>query len=299
MDLGAHLVNFDFPGGAAAIRPTLARVGEAAEQAGIANLSAMDHYLQIAGVGVGGAEAPMLEGYTTLGYLAAHTEQVELQLLVTGVTYRHPGLLAKIVATLDVLSGGRAALGIGAAWYEREHAAYGVPFPPLKERFERLEETLQVVHQMWGPDNGPYAGRHYQLAETICSPQPLRQPRPPIMVGGAGEKKTLRLLAKYGDAGNLFAGPRSSPADVARKLDVLAAHCEKEGTDFGRIRKSVLWAASLEVDTAAGAREFAQQMAAYAAVGVTEVHVMPWTGDPVGFIEDLGEHVVPRLADLG
>lgn len=298
MDLGVHLVNFDFPGGAAAIRPTLARVGEAAEQAGIANLSAMDHYLQIAGVGVGGAEAPMLEGYTTLGYLAAHTEKVELQLLVTGVTYRHPGLLAKIVATLDVLSGGRAALGIGAAWYEREHAAYGVPFPPLKERFERLEETLQVVHQMWGPDNGPYAGRHYQLAETICSPQPLRQPRPPIMVGGAGEKKTLRLLAKYGDAGNVFAGPRSSPADVAGKLDVLAAHCEKEGTDFGRIRKSVLWAASLEVDTAAGAREFAQQMAAYAAVGVTEVHVMPWTGDPARFVADLGERVVPRLADL-
>lgn len=298
MDLGVHLVNFDFSGGAAAIRPTLARVGEAAEQAGIANLSAMDHYLQIAGVGVGGAEAPMLEGYTTLGYLAAHTEKVELQLLVTGVTYRHPGLLAKIVATLDVLSGGRAALGIGAAWYEREHAAYGVPFPPLKERFERLEETLQVVHQMWGPDNGPYAGRHYQLAETICSPQPLRQPRPPIMVGGAGEKKTLRLLAKYGDAGNLFAGPRSSPADVARKLDVLAAHCEKEGTDFERIRKSVLWAASLEVDTAAGAREFAQQMAAYAAVGVTEVHVMPWTGDPARFVADLGEQAVPRLADL-
>ena len=298
MDLGVHLVNFDFPGGAAAIRPTLARVGEAAERAGIANLSAMDHYLQIAGVGVGGAEAPMLEGYTTLGYLAAHTEKVELQLLVTGVTYRHPGLLAKIVATLDVLSGGRAALGIGAAWYEREHAAYGVPFPPLKERFERLEETLQVVHQMWGPDNGPYAGRHYQLAETICSPQPLRQPRPPIMVGGAGEKKTLRLLAKYGDAGNVFAGPRSSPADVARKLDVLAAHCENEGTDFGRIRKSVLWAASLEVDTAAGAREFAQQMAAYAAVGVTEVHVMPWTGDPARFVADLGERVVPRLADL-
>ena len=298
MDLGVHLVNFDFPGGAAAIRPTLARVGEAAERAGIANLSAMDHYLQIAGVGVGGAEAPMLEGYTTLGYLAAHTEKVELQLLVTGVTYRHPGLLAKIVATLDVLSGGRAALGIGAAWYEREHAAYGVPFPPLKERFERLEETLQVVHQMWGPDNGPYAGRHYQLAETICSPQPLRQPRPPIMVGGAGEKKTLRLLAKYGDAGNVFAGPRSSPADVARKLDVLAAHCENEGTDFGRIRKSVLWAASLEVDTAAGAREFAQQLAAYAAVGVTEVHVMPWTGDPARFVADLGEHVVPRLADL-
>lgn len=298
MDLGVHLVNFDFPGGGAAIGPTLARVGEAAERAGVVNLSAMDHYLQIAGVGVGGADAPMLEGYTTLGFLAAHTESVELQLLVTGVTYRHPGLLGKIVSTLDVLSGGRAALGIGAAWYEREHAAYGVPFPPLKERFERLEETLQIVHQMWSSDDGPYAGRHYQLAETICSPQPLRRPRPPIMVGGAGEKKTLRLLAQYADAGNLFAGPHSSPEAVAAKLDVLAAHCEREGTDYQRIRKSVLWAAPVDASSRGG-REFAERLAPYAAAGINEVHVMPWDGDPVGFVEGLGAHVVPRLADLG
>jgi F420-dependent oxidoreductase-like protein len=298
VDLGVHLVNFDIPGGGAAIGPTLAKVGEAAERAGVVNISAMDHYLQIAGVGVGGADAPMLEGYTTLGFLAAHTESVELQLLVTGVTYRHPGLLAKIVSTLDVLSGGRAALGIGAAWYEREHAAYGVPFPPLKERFERLEETLQIVHQMWSTDDGPYAGRHYQLAETICSPQPLRRPRPPIMVGGAGEKKTLRLLAKYADAGNLFAGPHSSPEAVAAKLDVLAAHCEREGTDYERIRKSVLWAAPVDVSSRGG-REFAERLAPYAAAGVTDVHVMPWDGDPVGFVEGLGAHVVPRLADLG
>ena len=146
MKLGVHIVGFDFPGGAAAIGAALARAGEAAEQAGIDNLSVMDHYLQIAG----DADGPMLEGYTTLGYLAAHTSTVELQLLVTGVTYRHPGLLAKTVSTLDVLSGGRALLGVGAAWYEREHAALGVPFPPLKERFERLEETLQIVLQMWG-----------------------------------------------------------------------------------------------------------------------------------------------------
>ena len=229
MELGVHVVNFDFPGGGAAIAPMLARVGEAAEQAKVTNLSAMDHYLQIGGIGVGGADAPMLEGYTTLGYLAAHTETVELQLLVTGVTYRHPGLLAKIVSTLDVLSGGRAALGIGAAWYEREHAAYGVPFPPLKERFERLEETLQIVHQMWGPDDGPFEGSHYQLAETINSPQPLRRPHPPIMVGGGGEKKTLRLVARYGDACNLFAGPQTSADQVAAKLDVLATHCRARG----------------------------------------------------------------------
>src|SRR5690242_11685530 len=167
MKLGVHLVNFDFPGGPAAMGPTLARVGAAAEAAGVANLSAMDHYLQIAGMGIGGADAPMLEGYTTLGFLAANTRSIELQLLVTGITYRHPGLLAKIVSTVDVLSGGRAALGLGAAWYEREHVAFGVPFPPLRERFERLEETLRIVRQMWSDENGPFQGRHYQLAETI------------------------------------------------------------------------------------------------------------------------------------
>ena len=155
----------------------------------------------------------MLEGYTTLGYLAAHTTTVRLGLLVTGVTYRHPGLLAKIVTTLDVLSGGRAELGIGAAWYEREHRGLGVPFPPVAERFERLEETLQICLQMWDADNnGPFDGRHYQLAETLCSPAPISQPRPPILIGGGGERKTLRLVARYGDACNLFAvGTRRSP----------------------------------------------------------------------------------------
>ena len=294
MKLGVHLINFDFPGGPASIGPTLARVGAAAETAGVANLSAMDHYLQIEGMGVGDADAPMLEGYTTLGFLAAHTTTVELQLLVTGITYRHPGLLAKIVSTLDVLSGGRAALGLGAAWYEREHAAFGVPFPPLKERFERLEETLQIVHQMWSDDNGPFEGRHYQLAETVNSPQPLRRPHPPIMVGGGGEKKTLRLLARYADASNLFAGPQSSPAQVKAKLDVLAAHCEREGSDFDRIRKTVLWTGPLNPDAESG-KVFADQMAGYAEVGITEVHVMPFGTDPVGFIDGLGDHVIGHL----
>lgn len=297
MDLGVHLVNFAFSGGSAAIAPTLARVGEAAERAGVANLSAMDHYLQIPGMGIGDEAAPMLEGYTTLGFLAAHTNTVELQLLVTGVTYRHPGLLAKIVSTLDVLSRGRAALGLGAAWYEREHAAYGVPFPPLAERFERLEETLQIVQQMWGPLDGPYQGRHYQLARTVNSPQPLRRPHPPIMIGGGGEKKTLRLVAKYADACNLFAGPQTSPDAVTAKLDILAAHCEREGTDYRRIRKSVLWAAPVDA-TGPGGKQLAEQLAPYAVAGVTEAHVMPWSGNPIDFIDHLGEHVLPRLADL-
>jgi F420-dependent oxidoreductase-like protein len=287
------MVSFDVDGGSTAIGPTLARIGESAEQAGVANLSVMDHYLQI----MGDPSAPMLEGYTTLGFLAAHTRTVEMQLLVTGVTYRHPGLLAKIVSTLDVISGGRAVLGIGAAWFEREHAAFGVPFPPLAERFERLEETLRIVHQMWSEENGPFYGAHYRLAETINSPQPLSRPHPPIMIGGAGEKKTLRLVAQYGDACNLFARPDTDPATVRAKLDVLAEHCAREGTDHDRLRKTILWTGQLEA-TAAGGAAFAEQMRAYGEIGIEEVHVMPFTSDPVAFVDGLGEHVVKQISAL-
>jgi F420-dependent oxidoreductase-like protein len=295
MRIGVHLVNFDLPGGASTLGPVLASVGEAAEQAGIDNLSVMDHYLQLEMAG--GPEKPMLEGYTTLGFLAGHTSTVELQLLVTGVTYRHPALLAKIVTTLDVLSGGRALLGIGAAWYEREHAALGVPFPPLAERFERLEETLQIVHQMWGDDNGPYLGQHYQLAETLNVPQPLTRPHPPIMIGGSGEKKTLRLVARYANACNLFAGPQSSPQQIKAKFDVLAAHCRSEGTSFDAIRKTILWTGPVRPD-AGHAQEFVDVMRGYAEVGVDEVHVMPFTGEPVEFVTDLGSNVVRELRGL-
>lgn len=296
MKVGVHLVNFTLPGGPATIGPTLAAVGHAADDAGVANLSLMDHYLQLAMIG--GADEPMLEGYTSLGFLAGHNATSELQLLVTGVTYRHPGLLAKIVSTLDVLSGGRAVLGMGAAWYEREHAALGVGYPPVAERFERLEEALQIVRQMWSEDDGPFEGTHYQLAETINSPQPLQSPHPPIMVGGGGEKKTLRLVALYADACNLFASPGADgPAQVRSKLDVLRAHCEREGTDYDAIRKTVLYTAAPATGSD-GAALFATEMAGYAAVGVTEVHVMPEGGDPVPYVRALGEHVIPRVADL-
>src|SRR3954453_11635692 len=214
MELGFHVPIFDIDGGVTAIAGELARVGTAAEESGATWLSFMDHYFQIQPTGLP-AESNMLEGYTTLGYLAAHTSEIDLGLLVTGVTYRHPGLLAKIVTTLDVLSGGRALLGIGAAWYEREHRGLGVPFPPLAERFERLEETLQICRQMWGDDDGPYAGRHYQLAETLCRPKTIQQPGPTVLIGGGGERKTLRLVAQYADACNLIAG--DSVEEVAHK----------------------------------------------------------------------------------
>jgi F420-dependent oxidoreductase-like protein len=293
MQLGIHIVAFDYPGGAQAVAPTLTHVGEVVESIGASHLSVMDHWFQMDQMAP--AEDPMLEGYTTLGYLAANTSTVTLGLLVTGVTYRHPGLLAKIVTTLDVLSGGRAQLGIGAAWYEREHQGLGVRFPPVAERFERLEETLQICQQMWDPDNnGPFTGRHYQLAETLCSPQPISDPRPSIMIGGGGEQKTLRFVARYADACNLFA---SSPDEVAHKLHVLRSHCDDAGRDPLSIRTTILYVrptlATGDVDG------FLTDMEAYAAVGIEEVIVMPTSDRPDRWIEDIGGKVAPRLAELG
>ena len=297
MRLGVHVVDFRTPGGPAGLAGTLAEVGRACDENGVGTLSLMDHHFQLEFLG--DPTEPMLEGYTTLGFLAAHTSTVTLQLLMTGVTYRHPGILAKTVATLDVLSGGRAALGIGAAWYEREHHGLGVPFPPLAERFERLDETLQVVRQMWSDDNGPFHGRHFDLAETICSPQPLS--RVPVMVGGGGEKKTLRLVAKYADACNVFAGGGAGAEQVAHKLAVLRDWCEREGRPYDDIRRTVLWNGPIGPDAAGGAA-FVEQMRALADVGVQEVHVMPLpptsSADPVGFVRALGTHVIPALADL-
>jgi F420-dependent oxidoreductase-like protein len=249
----------------------------------------MDHYFQMDNVAA--AEHPMLEGYTTLGYLAATTERMTLGLLVTGVMYRYPGLLAKIVTTLDVLSGGRARLGIGASWYEREQLGLGVPVVPVGERFERLEETLQICRQMWSDNNGPFEGHHYQLAETLCVPAPLSRPHPPIMIGGGGEKKTLLLVARYADACNLFG---TGPDDVAHKLDVLRDHCATEGRDYDSIVKTVLAVrpALADVDT------FVADVAGYAALGVSEVQTMP-DRHPVEFAERLGEQVMPRVAAIG
>ena len=297
MKLGVHVVDFGVSGGPAALAGTLAEVGRACDEAGVDVLSLMDHHFQLEFLG--DVSEPMLEGYTTLGFLAARTSRVRLQLLMTGVTYRHPGILAKQVATLDVLSGGRAALGIGAAWYEREHRGLGVPFPPLAERFERLDETLQVVRQMWSEENGPFHGKHFHLDETICSPQPVH--RVPVMVGGGGEKKTLRLVAKYADACNVFAGRGSSPETVAHKLGVLHEWCEREGRPYDDIHRTVLWNAPIGHDPAGGAA-FVEHMRALADVGVQEVHVMPLpptsSADPVGFVRALGEHVVPALRGL-
>jgi F420-dependent oxidoreductase-like protein len=289
MDMGIHYMNFTLPGGAPAIQGAFGDTAVAAEQAGFRWLTVMDHWFQMEAFAP--PQEPMLEAYSALSYAAAKTERLQLGALVTGVTYRHPGLLAKTVTTLDVLSGGRAFLGIGAAWYEREHKGLGVPFPPVAERFERLEEALQVCLQMWSDNDGAYEGRHYQLAETICSPRPLQSPRPPILIGGGGEKKTLRLVAKYADACNVFA---VTPEEVKRKLDVLRAHCDAEGRDYDSIRKTIIGRVDPEAPD-----EFLTQMEAYAALGIDLVEVSQPVPDPVAYVTTLGERVIPRLAQIG
>lgn len=288
MKVGVHLMRFD---GVEPdrLRDELARTGDAVEEAGVAWVSVMDHFFQMERAGFPHTD-PMLEAYTTLGFLAAHTSRAELGVLVTGVTYRHPGVLAKIVASLDVLSGGRAALGLGAAWYDREHAALGVPFPPLRERFERLEETLQICAQMFDPDDeGPYTGTHYQLAETVCRPLPLH--RPTVMVGGSGERKTLRLVAQYADACNLFV---SEPEDMAHKLAVLRGHCADVGRDPAEIRVTALTAGPDPGDVDG----FVERVRPYARLGVETLILRPPKTPTAAWVRDAVAPVVPRLAEL-
>jgi F420-dependent oxidoreductase-like protein len=236
MRLGLQIPSFTWPSGPAGIGSRLAEIARTADEAGFASLWVMDHFFQIQNVGA--TDEPMLESYTTLGYMAGVTKRIRLGTLVTGVVYRHPGILVKSVSTLDVISGGRAYLGIGAAWNEREARGLGVPFPPLRERFERLEEALQIAKQMWAGQVASYSGRHFQLVETLNSPQPLTQPHPPILIGGGGEKKTLRLVARYGDACNLFA--RLGVDAVRHKLDVLKRHCDEVGRSYDDIERTVL-----------------------------------------------------------
>ncbi len=290
MQLGIHFVNFTLPGGSEQIGPILSDTAQAADEGGCATFTLMDHWFQMEWRA--SATDPMLEGYTGLAFLAGRTRRITLGTLVTGVTYRHPGLLAKIVTTLDVVSGGRAQLGIGAAWYEREHLGLGVPFPPVGQRFERLEEALQICLQMWSDDDGPYEGRHYRLAETICRPEPIQRPRPPILIGGSGERKTLRLVARYADACNLFA---PEPAVVAHKLDVLRRHCESEGRDPATVKKTILGFTDPLDDVDA----FLADMEEYARLGVELVELIPPGPGPAAWVAEVGDRVVPKLAEIG
>jgi F420-dependent oxidoreductase-like protein len=288
MHLDLHVSRFDWAGRPAAIGPGVAHLARTAEEVGIRTLSFMDHFFQMEVAAP--AEDPMLEGYTALGFVAGVTQTLRMRVLVTGVTYRHPGLLAKTMTTLDVLSGGRAELGLGAAWYEREHRGLGVPFPPIAERFERLEEALQICLQMWSDDNGPFAGKHYQLEETLCSPAPVSSPRPRIMIGGGGEKKTLRLVAKYADACNFF----GTPGDVAHKVEVLRKHCDTLGRDIGEIEVTALLQAqeNWTVDDVLRSAE------AYAAVGAATVMASAMGADPAARLETVFGPAVEMLGSI-
>ena len=293
MKLAIHNPSFTYPGGPENIAPVLAATARAAEEGGADQFTLMDHWFQIAPIGP--PDEPMLEGYTALGFVAAQTERMRLGLLVTGVTYRHPGLLAKTVTTLDVLSGGRAQLGIGAAWFEEEHDALGVPYPPIAERFERLEEAIQICFQMWSDDDGPYEGKHYELGQTMGVPKPVQQPRPTLMIGGSGEKKTLRLVAKYADACNLFGGERDV---VAHKLEVLKGHCETEGRDYDEIEKTIIYSV---VNPAAEPDRFLADMEEMAKLGIDKVWVSnnKVGDDPAAWADEVCAQTVTRLAELG
>jgi F420-dependent oxidoreductase-like protein len=293
MRIGLQVPSFTWPGGPAEIGARLAEIGRTADDAGFYSLWVMDHFFQIGMVGP--PEEPMLEGYSALSYLAGVTKHVKLGTLVTGVIYRHPGILVKTVSTLDVLSGGRAYFGIGAAWNEQESRGLGVPFPPLKERFERLEEALQIARQMWSGDRAAYAGKHYQLADPINSPQSLARPHPPIMIGGGGEQKTLRLVAQYADACNLFA--RMGSDILRQKLDVLRGHCEAVGRPYDAIERTALGTVQL----APGAMTPADVIAlcrSLAEVGIQHVIFNMPNVHELAPLEAFGREIIPAVADL-
>jgi F420-dependent oxidoreductase-like protein len=290
--LGLQISSFTWPGGPEAIGPTLARIVRTADDAGFDSIWVMDHFFQIRGVGP--VTDPMLEGYTALGFMAAHSTRARLGLMVGGVHYRAPGLWVKATTTLDILSGGRAWLGIGAAWNQEESEGLGFGFPPLGDRFEMLEETLKIAHGMWQGEQGSgeqAKGRHFSASRLLNSPQSLTRPRPPIMIGGGGEKKTLKLVARYADATNVFGGPTA----IAHKYEVLRRHCEAEGRSFDEIERSNLQGVNLTRESPAEVvnrfGELADAGAQHVIFSLADVH-------DTRHIETIGREIVPQVRAL-
>jgi F420-dependent oxidoreductase-like protein len=290
MQIGLQIPSFSWPG---EIRATLSEIVRTAEKAGFSSIWVMDHFFQLEMFG--DAAQPMLEAYSTLNYIAAQTSRVKLGTLVTGVVYRHPGTLIKTVTTLDVLSGGRAYFGVGAAWYEREARGLGLPFPKVQHRFEMLEETLQIARQMWSGKRDSFNGKHYQLAETISSPQPLSKPHPKILIGGMGEKKTLRLVAQYADACNLFT--YSGLEVINHKLKVLKKHCGTIGRPYDEIERTALGTANLSSenmstdDVIGMCKGLANESIEHVILNMPNVH-------EIAPLEKFGEEIIPAVADL-
>ena len=292
MKFGLQISSFTWPGGPEAIGPTLGRVAGQADDVGFDSIWVMDHFFQIRSVGR--PDEPMLEGWTALGFLAAKTQRARLGLMVGGVHYRLPGLWVKAATTLDVLSGGRAWLGIGAAWNQEESEALGFPFPPLGERFEMLEETLQIAHGMWTGERGSeeaFTGRQFRASRLLNSPQSLSRPRPPIMIGGGGERKTLRLVAQYADATNVFGGP----AAIHHKYEVLREHCAAIGRDPDEIERSTLQSVDLASESPA---QVVDRFGELADAGAQHVILSLRNLDDPANLETFGRAVIPQLRDL-
>ncbi len=294
MRLGLQVPVFTWPNGQSQLGQTFGQIAEHADKAGFYSLWVMDHFFQIGFAG--GPEMEMLEGWSALAFAAGHTQRIKLGTMVTGVTYRYPGILVKTATTLDVLSGGRAYFGIGAAWNEVEHKGLGVPFPSTSERFERLEETLQIALQMWSGNEKPYNGKHYQLERPLNSPQSVQRPHPPILIGGTGERKTLRMVAQYADACNIFA--RLDDNFLQNKLDVLRRHCQAIGRPYEQIEKTTLSVISLSRDgrngsmTPAAAIEY---FASLAALGIDQaIFSMPNVYD-LDVFDLLATEVIPEV----
>ena len=289
MKFGLQINSFTWPGGAAAIGPTLARVTRTADDVGFDSIWVMDHFFQIRGLGP--PEAPMLEGLTALGFMAANSEKARLGLMVGGIHYRQPGLWIKATTTLDVLSGGRAWFGIGAAWNEEESTGLGFPFPPLRERFELLEETLQMAIAMWSGGTGTgesFSGKHVTATRLLNSPQALQRPRIPIMVGGGGERKTLRLVAQYADACNVFGGPER----IAHKYAVLREHCERLGRPYDEVERSTLQSIDLDAQSS---DQVVERFGALGEAGAQHILFSVRGVSDVSKLERLGAEVLRQL----
>lgn len=292
MKLGLQIPRFNWPGAPENTGEKLAEIARIVDQGGFASLWVMDHYYQIA-PGLGAEDDPMLEGYSTLHYLAAVTKRIKLGTLVTGVIYREPAFLLKQVTGLDVLSGGRAYFGVGAAWYEEEALGMGFPFPPVATRFEMLEEMLQIAHQMFGDDRSPYDGKHYQLKKPILSPQPITKPHPPILIGGMGEQKTLKFVAQYADATNLFL--RAGMDTLKHKLEVLQGHCRSLGRDYSEIEKTVL--GTVEIRDEGSAQELVELAAELKEAGFDQLIFNMPNPHEIKPLEIIVEYVIPQLSE--
>jgi F420-dependent oxidoreductase-like protein len=291
--LGLHINDFAWPIGADRYGATLAEIAQTAEAAGFDAIAVMDHVWQHPIVG--GPEKPVLECYATLAYLAARTGRARLMALATPVSYRSPGMLAKTVTTLDVLSGGRAWLGIGAGDYEEEARGLGIPYPPLAERYELLEETIQVCLRMWSGDRGderPFNGKHVHLERPLNLPQSLSRPHPPILIAGSGERRTLPLVARYADACNLRPGP-----EIPRQLDLLRRYCDAEGRDYDAIEKTCPYRFAVGED-GSGVGELIEQLRGFAKMGIQTVIGRVMDDARIGPIEVMGREVIPAVAEL-